>query len=408
MESTFLKSTPEPGDGAFLLQNAITKRRRNRRGYETYPMFMPTKDNAGYQAGSGTELELESGSFLRPTYEVGKEQTSLHSRSRVHEPRTMGSAKLLSSTIPNQSPSSPDTPRDTLLTSEATDADNAPDCNAISLSKQSASFDETMVIPPHLRPKKAHSTSQTSKRPSTSDATTPKDTSTFNTTDPTDTSKYATMPRKDRSNDGFKLTAVEPENKQKPDTPPTPPSSNSKTADITEKLRQLDLGIKVTDPEPMHPSRLQLSLYSSSSEDDDQNANLVTSKPKQATNNTAKATLSSGAPVNGVDGLQRQPAHGGRGGPRRGAFARSPPPQPRDLKWPKNSEMAADPHRWDIKWDKQSSPGSIDSVQADSGYDGNKKRRKDIDSETGWKLTGWDGDWAPVSLIDLWKYSMVL
>jgi hypothetical protein len=69
--------------------------------------------------------------------------------------------------------------------------------------------------------------------------------------------------------------------------------------------------------------------------------------------------------------------------------------------------MRADEHRWDIKWEEKSAHGSIDSARADSGFGEKKTKRKDIDSETGFKLTGWDGDWAPVSPACSSKFSIL-
>jgi hypothetical protein len=402
-ESTFLKSAARPGDWAFLFQIAISKHRRNRRAYNRNSYLkanlMPVKDDAGCKVENGTELESEPGSFLRqPTYDFENEQTSLHSQSRVHEPRRIQSKKPLSGSTQYQSPS-PNPPRGTLLTSEAANTDDTLDCNALSSSTKISNLDEAMAVPPHLRPKKAHSTSQTSKQPAASDTTTRKDTSTPNTTELAGFSHHDTMPpRKEQSNDRFKLTAVAPKRKLKPDALPTPPSSDSKTANITEKLRQLNLGIKITDPKPADSSALSLVPYPSSNEGDGENANVMFSKPKEATNTTAKVTSSGVVPVRGRDANRQQRRRGARGGARGGAFARTSAPAPRESKWPKHAEMAADPHRWDTKWDNQSPPGSIDSVRADSGHGSNKKKRKDIDSETGWQLTGWDGDWAPVRL----------
>ncbi|KAK4545344.1 hypothetical protein LTR36_003524 [Oleoguttula mirabilis] len=86
------------------------------------------------------------------------------------------------------------------------------------------------------------------------------------------------------------------------------------------------------------------------------------------------------------------PKHRGRGGGR-GARA-----APRNSRWPKNSDQKADPTRWATNWDSDKSfCASIDSAEADGGFGEDKKKRAPA-GEGGFKLTDWNGGWAPAPI----------
>ena len=391
MGTTFLKPAPRPDDGLWLTQNGPSKRLHGGRWKKPEgSSFLFQAADRGYDAEDEDEgVELGQESFLRPTCEIGKERMSHGIDACKHEPRavTIGIENLLSPTMWNSSqPPQPAQHTPCTTATDQADANRSQHSSALSNSKTSPPISDTMALPPHLRPRKAHSTSQTSKDKPTGDPAQPHE------TPPPDT-----MPPKRTAKDKVKSNPVNT-NGQKQPSQPTTTSSVTFGVNIREKLKQ-DHGVKVDDPKPATESPKSLVPYPSSNEDEGRQANIATSK---------RTTRSSGARLNpGLsnrlqpkdDALQQSSKRAGRneGRGRGNAPAIRAPPAPRTSRWPKNSEMRADHRPLDKKCDEQSAHDSIDSARADSGVGEKKYKRKDIDSETGFKLTGWDGDWAPVS-----------
>lgn len=306
-----------------------------------------------------------------------------------HEPRTIRSQKPLSPTMQTSTQPPLPAPRRCPRTPTNDTYTNRPqDSSAPSTSNIPS---DTMALPPHLRPRKAHSTSHTSPDPPACD-----------TTPPTE----VTMGRK-------KPTAV-PTTANNETGLLTPPPTASYGIDIREKLR--DHGVLVSDPMPAPSAKSSLVPDVGSNEIEERVAKRAPSHlASQATKTGSKkdhAQSSAGDRAKGRD-FDKPPSARGRGnGSRgRGNNARTPsvllPPKTaeppskvrlRSSRWPKNSEMRPYPREHDTMWDEPGTHRAYGSVSADAGW-GDKKgsKRKDIDSETGFKLTGWDGDWAPVS-----------
>ena len=401
MAATFLNQAPQPGDGEWLLQNGGNRRVRRRRNVKSF-LLQPV-DN-GYQAEDKVEIEVkaEQESFLRPTCAIGKERVS---QAPEHEPRTIRSEKPLSRTTQTSPPPPLPAPRRCQRTpTNNSNTDRPQDSSAPSTSNMSS---DRMVIPPHLRPRKVQSTSHTSPDPPACD--------------PTEVSMSRTKPTPvdTTANNGSGLL--------------TPPPTAG--VDIRTKLQ--DLGVHVSEPKPAQSAKSSLIPHAGSNKDEDRVANYAAS---QLDAQTTKADSKTNHPQSSMgDRVQgrysdREPSARGRANRGRGRgrgrghnagtpsvllppkTAESPPARrPRASRWPKNSEMRPYPRHHDTMWDE---PGTHRSRTAGAGWvdrKGSKRKDigsgtagadwgdrvfgelKDIDSETGFKLTGWDGDWAPVS-----------
>lgn len=450
MAPTFLKPWPRPGDGAWLLQDGEGRKRNRRQRRKIQSSFLLQSQDDDCKAGEEAEVESESESSL---LRIGKERTSHATYSSKHEPQTMATSKPLSPTMRISPQPLPPVSRGSLTTH---DLANTNEASERSVPSPSIASPDKMAIPPHLRPRKVHSTSQTSKETPPGDGATPKDTSISGVVSPNDSFIDDRMPRKGQpkhkvKNDSAELkdtqnfahdikpsktsdeatadnTAttswIEPSNTfiqndiphqgaakisstspvaefkdKKPTNGVVLPTADTTQVDIREKLKH-DHGVNVSDPKSAQKSSRSLVPYPSSNEGSESDTNIIVSKPARDISRTGpKATpWNEDQPKN--NNTERQPSRrGGRNASRgrgNGAFARGTPPA-RESRWPKNKDMAPDPRQHDIKWD-ENSRDSIDSARADSGWGGKTKKRKDIDSETGFKLTGYDGDWAPVSL----------
>jgi hypothetical protein len=378
MAATFLQSTPQPGDGSWLLQSQS----QQRQGRKRILSYLQRSSNEVEDAG--VPVEDDDHAFLQGNYRTGKGKgLGSHARPPGDDltsfPRTIRPDDLLSRTL-----TSPNETASISRASRLLSYLQNPEETSYQLSTELTidSEDDDMAVPPHLRKKekRAEVKPDVPKSTSTSDR------------------------RQPNSPASGRVLAEEV------NTLPTPPQS-SEGPDIRQKLEQY--GVKVSEPEP---ATRPLVTYPSS----DNGTQILTDRPKEGSTNAWQASdlrqsmharkdhddwkspprnvsHSRGRHVSGDRGQHSSRGRGrGRGGQQgnRG----------RGTKWPTAAEQRPDPHRWDIRWDseseKQSSSGhGWSSNEADAGFGQHHRRR--ANAEGGAKLTDWSGGWAPVCALYL-------
>lgn len=383
------------------MQKSNTKRRRGRRNVKSFLKQRSEADNA---VDSGVEKEVESTpqSFLTPPNSIGKEQTSHAAAPVNHGPCTIGVKGSLSRTLQN-SKESPERATHANLHEAADKANETQEYSAPSKPKtdNSASIEDTMVTPPHLRKRKAPATLQASEEKSAQDQGQPKGQAQSKTPAVEDPKPKA---------------SANTQGKKKDNAHPPPAQEFQWTRSVASRSKSdkdRGGGVKVDEPRPSTPAKSSLVPYPSSregNEDELPGANNNISKckdqgsttvgPTNARSKKANADESKAHDLNGqLRSASAKPNH--RGGRqhknRKDPVCDTQEPPARSTRWPKNSEMRADPKKHDIRWDDGSPNASIDSARADSGWGDVEKKAKAEDDEV--RLTGWDGEWAPVSLL---------
>lgn len=373
MATTFLTQAPQPGDGAWLLQQSGRKRGRGRKKVES---FLLSPDEHEHDDLSGSQGQGPKESFSH-TYEIGKERTSSKLAPDRLVPRTIATERLLSR---GPQPQQSESPTQLQLHSFLRDLTKNND------STLDLASDDTMPalaipkgLPPHLRAK--YKLPPPPPPPAADDQTSEKKDSKADSTEaahePRPQPQETAHPKEAPCLIGKGTKAVQ-----------SALSDQGKTLSIQEKLA--NHGVKVAQPKPV-------VSYPSSSE---QGASHRTSPPQ------SRGPGRGGRGGDGARGGRGQGGRGDRGGRRGGCDAAFRRLLPRESRWPTTAETRADPHRYDITWDEPNlvSSNTTDSARASAGFgDGKKKRVQDgIDEETGFLLTDWDGKWAPVSLS--WHY----
>ena len=393
MAASFLNQAAQPGDGAWLLHNGPSKRSRRRRKVKS---FLLPNTESGYPAEDEVEVEVKAepaqGSLLRPTYEIGKEPVSQAPDAGGHEPRTIRSEKPLS---PKQQTSSqPPPPASRPCPRTRTNDTNTSPHQVSSAASTSNNSSNKMAIPPHLRRRKVRPSFHNSSDPPTRD-----------TTPPTE----STMGRK-------KPAAVDT-TANNPSGLLTPPPTAAHGVSIIEKLQ--DLGVVVSEPKPAPSAKSSLVPYLGSNRGEERVANGARSQrngqtPSAWNKDTRTQSSTAGGAKDHDSGWQ--PTRRGRGSRSRGGRANAgtpavllPPrttaspskPRGRPGRWPKNSEMRPpSAKRHGTRWNERDTWPAESVAASDWGKSngwGDLNRRPEIDPETGFKLTGWDGGWAPVS-----------
>ena len=336
MAATFLIRPPQPGDGAWLLQQSTKKRSRGRKKVHSF-LRNPDEDRNGVEKIGNQASEL---TFLRP-YDIEKERTSSDAAPDRLVPRTIANGKLLShdpqqhfAVTQPRFASFLRQPLESNYTFESspvlTEADTEPYDYMLEVRRANemmAPPASSKALPPHLRGRSTPS-------PSSEKAS---------------LANVDTAPKNVISRDAGETNAVSQAQTTNPVNGAGP--QGSKDVDIRAKLAS-DHGVKVGEAKPV--------VCYPSSEDEQK----VVVKP-----------------------------HG------RKAAQSFKERAPRSTRWPKNSDMKPDPHRWDTTWEEPKSfCSSIDSICADPGAGDSKKRRvvpEGIDADTGFRLTDWSGNWAP-------------
>lgn len=334
MMATFLAPTPQPGDGAWLLQQTSDRRRRGRGRNKLLTFLRETPDE--YEQD---EVDQNNGkanqplSFLRPSI---CETTSPQRRS--DEPRTIPDNELLlTSDSEARAPLFSKKPRPfsflhgPTIAEYTTDSPHTDHPHSITRDPTSPAA-MAKSVPPHLRTKAA---SATTNHLNTSDAKAP-----------------------------LCLTASDA---------------------IAEKLAS-DFGVKVSNPKPVIAS-------ASNGEESGLGSAAASMKPAEPNGGAAQSGIVAPNAIHTTQNDNRalSPIYRGRG--RGGRASRD-----RDSRWPKPSEFPKpDPNRWDIKWvSEKSYDSSIDSAQADSGFGEDKKKR--AHDQGGFKLADWNGGFAPAPI----------
>lgn len=171
-------------------------------------------------------------------------------------------------------------------------------------------------------------------------------------------------------------------------------ASKEAQASLIRTKLATERGVKFDKSKPSSPA---LVTYSSSNEHDNRQgviAKGVSQSP--ASDHSASDHASRRGDAQGASRRRRHRA-GNRG--------RNPPAAPvgRAARWPTNAELRAAPDRDEIDWDvdeKGCGGSDVDSIMADSGWGDvrrNMKIQEGIDPDTGFRLTDWNGNWAPVS-----------
>lgn len=345
MEKTFLEPPPldrplRPGDGAWLLTLGLKESNKKRSRYRRKDVKLQSFLNQNkVEVAAGGQMQGPRKTFLLP-YAKGKEPTS-HLAPDLSAPRT----------IEKETPLSPEA--------------NTPTPRITSFLQHSTSSSNTLEFTSDpLRQGPAYTLAPASQIPEA---------------DPM--APGTTLPLHLRAK-GLSSSKASSQNKSLPETLPPAQialhlASEAHKAtcthdiDIRQKLAE-DHNVKVSTPLPA------LVAYSSSNEEH-----------QIIMPNGARGQSS-------YSGSRRGQANGhNRGGNnRRGRGGK-------DSIWIKNSDIPKpDPNRSEIRWDdRKSFCSSIDSMCADSGYgEGAKKKKRvpnGIDSETGFELTDYSGNWAP-------------
>ena len=367
MAATFLNPAPQPGDGARLLQQSKHKRGRGRKKIQSF--LLPSHGD-GDEVEAGMHGPKHDETLLQPSHENGKERTSslLAPDSNFENvPRIIRNETLLSSHQAKSPPVTQPQLISFLLPPFESTYTLAQDSNPSRLQHHLA--DAEMALPPHLRIKKVPKQSAGSGR--------------LKNTEWNGSAEAAASTKTEEDH-----TAV----------PAGPSEPNG--ADIRQKLHDHH-HVKVSDPKPIKSAMPALVSYPSSNEEE-QNG-VVNVVPPKAANGEPQAPLTKSSKAERSTGHahDQQPKRGDTHGQRGGRGIVRGGRRTRNSRWPTAAEIRPDPHRWDIKWDDDSSSNSdIDSAVADSGFGDGKKKRKHvdgIDSETGFQLADWDGNFAPVS-----------
>ena len=287
--------------------------------------------------------------YLR-SYDIGKERTS-YAAPDLLAPRTTAAENLLSTlqASPSQPISNePSLRRTTFLDCDGTNVNDRIADKTVDHHEDPPSHNDTWAasapspevvmapkaVPPHLRPKHVKP-SKGEKKPASED--------------------------------------LLPQSKDDPGPAPKDSANEGNDAGIPKKVAE-DHGAKVGDLKPATP----LVSYSSSEEKQED-------EPASPDKLRSTALLSK------------------RGNLRARGKGKSKWP-PKSTRWPDKKEMDPDPDRWKIRWDEENEEAiysSGDSVCTDAGFGGEKKKKPveaGIDPETGFKLTDYDGNWAPAPI----------
>ncbi|KAK5122593.1 hypothetical protein LTR85_003856 [Meristemomyces frigidus] len=339
MAMSFLNPLPRPGDGAYLSQQRSRRRGGGRKKLRSFLRQEPDEygqDEAETFNGATNQLP----SFLPPS---AFQPTSRE--KRFAEPRTIADEKLLSThdqdaRAPPPPPPAVERQHKSFLL-EPTTPEYTAEHQQADAHDSMASISTNKGLPPHLR----------------------------------------TRPASAFSNHLDTVGNGEPTS-----------ATGSGGESIRERLAS-DFGVKVSDPQP---AAVQSAAADSTSEhggDASKPAFDSGVRTDGMLNGAAQEVKSQAGPSRTRAPSPKHRAWGGGCGGGRGGQATQ-----RDARWPKNSDQKADPNRWVTNWGSEKSFGSsIDSAQADCGFGEGKTKRAPA-GEGGFKLTDWNGGWAPAPI----------
>ena len=334
--------------------------------------------------------------FLR-AYGEGKERTSpAPPPANDSVPRTITKSTLLSR-IADVTASNIQPPQTTFLQQAAhtleithtdynqTSDDSNPSRNYTFLAPAQTAPDDEMVVPPHLRPKRAKAVATQVDKDKPPPGDTGFEAASKNVSDGAalkDGRAKATPTEGKDEAASFEGKAKAALTYDKGDPVVGAPPASINSSSIRQKLSEHH-GVRVSDPKraairpgpglvPYPPSSSEAERGMSKRDSKLQNGSL-TNKAHSGSNHSKRGHTN----------------HHGRSGraPKGSAFLKS-------------SEIPkGDPKRWEINWDEDQNgtSSSLDSLRADFGIGNKKKKKKNLgtDEETGFRLTDWSGSWAP-------------
>ncbi|KAK0264436.1 hypothetical protein B0A54_13872 [Friedmanniomyces endolithicus] len=221
-----------------------------------------------------------------------------------------------------------------------------------------AESDGKKALPPHLRPRVPTLPPHLRPRPSTQ----------------TETACEAPVPQESAAS--FHDSVI---------SPLSPPNTKSSRDDIRAKLSTF--GVKISAPKPVAASVIDGKVGGKHSSTQEPRQPSLASRGR----GTVNAPKTSDQAETAADIHREALRAPSRNQCRQGRDGRKPP---RASKWPTSKELAAPKPRKHDKGPMTVSGWSIDAAQADLGVGGIRAPADEI----GFKLTDWNGDWAPAPL----------